>query len=427
MISDPTELLRALNPEPAARAPAVDMLWRRLDADGAIAEEPGDAVGQWRRGPAWASRMLAVGLAAVAIAIGVGAVLVLHYGRTAAGPPVAHGTIPPASRGLVGILGVLRRPQTAADRNLGSDLTRGALILRATVPVMSLARAAGVTVGGRKVVLVPVRPPVGELWPTPGPAGGGSTGLRLALFSGGGGCCSTPAEIEAGQAWSSFGSGAGNYVVLVVPDGVARVTIGLTRRVTVAVHDNVAAFRVPQPVENLGVYPMTWFGPSGKVLKKFAPPHKVVETVTSAVRVQVRVARSDRYCTTPRDERIELCPKSPHGVIRLGGQSSQWLVMFSFDAPRSTPAAGRTYYYFTVDAPEGCPNASQFGEENQAVTMGQRVVLRAAVDQRCPGRGHGTISLMTARSANHFPGQGVARPVGTFAFVIPRVAARTSH
>jgi hypothetical protein len=291
---------------------------------------------------------------------------------------------------------------------------------------MSLVRAAGVTVGGQKVVLVPVRPPVGELWPTSGPAKGGSTGTRLALLSGGGGCCSTPAEIEAGQAWSSFGSAAGNYIVLVVPDGVARVTIGLARPVTSAVHDNVAAFSVPRPVENLGVYPMTWLGPSGKVLKRFAPSPQSVLPVTSNP-VRVRVARSDEYCTTLRGEKIELCPRSTHGLVRLGGPSSQWLVMFSFNAPRSTPAGGRTYYYFTVDAPVGCPNASQFGEENQAVAAGQRVVLWAAVDQRCPGGGHGTISLITAPSANHFPGQGVARPIGSFAFVIPRAAARTSH
>jgi hypothetical protein len=420
MISDPTELLRALDPEPAARAPAIDMLWRRLEADGAIAEAQSDAVPPWRRGPAWVSRTLSVGLAAVAIAIGFGAVLVLHHGRMAAGPPVAQGTIPPASRGLVGILGVLRRPQTAADRNLGSNLTRGRLISRAAVPVMSLSRAADVTVGGQRVVLVPVRPAVGRLWPTPGPAGGGPTGMRLALFSGGGGCCYTPAEIEAGQAWSSFGGAGGNHVVLVVPDGVARVTIGgLARPVTAAVHDNVAAFSVPKPVENLGVYPMTWLGSSGKVLKRFAPHPQGVQPVISS-RVQVRVVRSDRYCTTPRGERVERCPRSSHGLIRLGGQSSQWLVLFSFNAPRSTPAGGRTYYYFTVDAPAGCPNASQFGEENQAVTAGERVVLWAAVDQRCPGRGHGTISLITAQGADHVPGQGVARPIGSFSFVIPR-------
>jgi len=99
-------------------------------------------------------------------------------------------------------------------------------------------------------------------------------------------------------------------------------------------------------------------------------------------------------------------------------------VIFSFKAPRSTLAHGRTYYYFTVDAPAGCPNASQFGEENHAVRVGQRVVLWAAVDQRCPGPGRGTISLITAPSAHHFPGQGVSRPIGSFAFVIPPGAAR---
>jgi hypothetical protein len=36
------------------------------------------------------------------------------------------------------------------------------------------------------------------------------------------------------------------------------------------------------------------------------------------------------------------------------------------------------------------------------------------VDQRCPGPGSGTISLMTAAHANHFRGQGVPRPIGSF-------------
>jgi hypothetical protein len=99
-------------------------------------------------------------------------------------------------------------------------------------------------------------------------------------------------------------------------------------------------------------------------------------------------------------------------------------VIFSFKAPRSTLAHGRTYYYFTVDAPVGCPNASQFGEVNQAVKLGQRVVLWAAVDQRCPGPGHGTISLITAPSAHHVPGQGVSRRIRSFAFVIPPGVAR---
>jgi hypothetical protein len=423
MISDPTELLRALNPEPAATAPEIDVLWRRLEVDGPIADDESDAVAQWRRGPVWASRMLTAGLAAVAVAIGVGAMLVLHH-RTTARPPVAHRTSPSAARGLVGILGVLRRPQTAADRDLGSGLTRGSLSLRAAVPVMSLVRAANATVGGHKVVLVPVRPGVGKLWPTPRPSG---DGMRLALFSGGGGCCLTPAQIEAGQAWSSFGSGSRNYVVMVVPDGVVRVTIGLARPLTAAVHDNVAAFTVPMPVENLGGYRMTWYGPPGEVVKQFAPSPQGVRSVTpSRVQVQVRVARSDQYCTTRRGERIEPCPKSPHGLIRIGGSSSQWLVIFSFSAPRSTPASGRTYYYFTADAPGRCPNASQFGDENQAVEQGQRVVLWAAFDQRCPGRGHGTISMMTALRANHFPGQGAARPIGSFDFVIPRAPARPS-
>jgi hypothetical protein len=79
----------------------------------------------------------------------------------------------------------------------------------------------------------------------------------------------TPAEIEAGQAWSSYGSGSGNYVVIVVPDGVARVRVAFSHPVTAPVHHNVAVFTVAQAVENLGIYNTTWYASSGTIVKRF--------------------------------------------------------------------------------------------------------------------------------------------------------------
>jgi hypothetical protein len=94
-------------------------------------------------------------------------------------------------------------------------------------------------------------------------------------------------------------------------------------------------------------------------------------------------------------------------------------VSFSFHAPSSTVAAGRTYYYFTTDAPGGCPNANQFGEYSEAVHKGQQVVQWSAFDKHCPGAGHGTISLITAPNVRHFPGEGASRPIASFDFTIP--------
>jgi hypothetical protein len=139
--------------------------------------------------------------------------------------------------------------------------------------------------------------------------------------------------------------------------------------------------------------------------------------------VRVRVVRGDRYCTSGRGETLERCPTRSTGLIRLGGLHQQWLVIFSFIAPRPTHVGGRTYYYFTADAPTGqCPNAGQFGEYNADVRTGQRVVLWAAFDKYCPGAGHGTISLITPHKTTSAPGEGTSQRLANFSFTIPQAS-----
>jgi hypothetical protein len=149
------------------------------------------------------------------------------------------------------------------------------------------------------------------------------------------------------------------------------------------------------------------------------PPPRSSVTASGHARVHVRVVQGDRYCTARRAGTLELCPKRPDGLVRLGGPSQQWLVIISFIAPRSTVALGPTYYYFTAKASGGCPTAGQFGEYTPAVHKGRRVVFPAAFDKHCPGPGHGAISLVTSPTARHRPGEGVSRPVASFTFVIP--------
>ena len=138
--------------------------------------------------------------------------------------------------------------------------------------------------------------------------------------------------------------------------------------------------------------------------------------------VRVQVVRGDRHCTSRRGETLERCPTGSRGLIRLGGVSQQWLVIFSFIAPRPTTVGGRTYYYFTADAPGQCPNASQFGD-NADVRTGERVVLWAAFDKNCPGAGRGTISLITRRNGARAPGEGVSQSVASFNFTVPHASS----
>lgn len=142
--------------------------------------------------------------------------------------------------------------------------------------------------------------------------------------------------------------------------------------------------------------------------------------------VSVQVARADRYCTSRAGTTLERCPTRPAGgLIRLGGTYSEWLVMFSFIAPKSTKAGGRTYYYHAVEAPGRCPNARQFGEDNlRRVRHGQRVVLWATFDKNCPGPGYGTISLVTSRHRPSWPGEGAGEPIASFKFTIPHWSSR---
>ena len=113
----------------------------------------------------------------------------------------------------------------------------------------------------------------------------------LGLFdSGGGGCCSRAAGIKAGGDWTSSGPSP-HTLILVVPDGVAKVTVLLSpgpaskpsHAVTANVHGNVAAFLSPYAVENLGVDKMIWRAADGHVIKREA--RALPEVVESRINV----------------------------------------------------------------------------------------------------------------------------------------------
>lgn len=120
------------------------------------------------------------------------------------------------------------------------------------------ARVAAHVRGYPPIVLVPVRPTAG------GP-------LQLATIGGGGGsCCLTASSIQHGTATSTWGgSSTKNYGMIIVPDGVARVTLRIGHTLTAVVRHNVAIFQLPGPIGNLGVYPMAWLSSSGAVIRRF--------------------------------------------------------------------------------------------------------------------------------------------------------------
>jgi hypothetical protein len=163
------------------------------------------------------------------------------------------------------------------------------------------------------------------------------------------------------------------------------------------------------------VSPRTGGGSGPEPVRRSLPP-------VAGRGVDVRVAPADRYCTSRSGATLQRCQARLGGPIRLGGAHQEWLVIFSFVAPRSTVVGGHAYYYYTAEVPGRCPNASQFGEANVNVSRGHRVLLWAAFDKACPGVGRGTISLITRRSSTSAPGVGTSKPVASFRFTVPRAS-----
>jgi hypothetical protein len=105
-------------------------------------------------------------------------------------------------------------------------------------------------------------------------AGSGSPGLLVA-GGGGAGCCATAAVIREQGTWMT--SGPPNRLLMIVPDGVARVTVTLRTgpdpshppTVSGRVADNAVSLGLPFAAETLSGDPITWFGPTGHVVKRF--------------------------------------------------------------------------------------------------------------------------------------------------------------
>ena len=237
---------------------------------------------------------------AAVIAIVLGAVVALGGHRRPA--PTSVPAAPAASpRQLVDILGVLRRPQNAADRRaaLLSLYTRGLAFVG--TPDAALMRYATTTPWGEQLYLVPMNPPSAQEIARLARRAPGSrnqllrmlrdrTETLMVLSAEGAGGAGDAAGIKNGQGIGTEGAGrsfaggsTATRITVVVPDGVAKVRFVFPRQpspaqpgaptyahslsVVARVHGNIAAVQVDRDV-TIGRFAMIWYGPSGRIVKR---------------------------------------------------------------------------------------------------------------------------------------------------------------
>jgi hypothetical protein len=282
------DLIRDANPFPTELpAPPIEPVLRRLDANATV--EPPRAARRLR--PPSFGTVAAVLSTATAVAVAALAIVLLSHGRSphTGTNPHQQAATSAAYRPLTSILGVLRRPQTSADRDpsllrvLDAQAHSRRLAILDGTPVISLVRLATVTPWGAKVFLVPYQPLTPEViskLPAKEREVARAARLGLEILSAGT-TSGVPgvAQLAGGRDVANPASGRSDRYVMVVPDGVAKVALWRStsskahprtthsKPVIVTVHDNVAAFRARAfgfPGREL------WYGPSGKVVKRIA-------------------------------------------------------------------------------------------------------------------------------------------------------------
>ena len=182
------------------------------------------------------------------LTVATSATLALTTASLVVAGPASAGTQPKWSvdtHQLVRELAVLRRPQRAGDLN--ASLLRDANIrVRWIGALMRRVRVAG-----RDVYLVPAQNSV--------------LGPGLAVFSPSGMTCCVSAKVVA-EGGAFLNQGRPLWLLGVVPDGVARVTImAHGRTFTARVTDNTVDLRSRFVNDRQA---MTWYGPRGAVVKR---------------------------------------------------------------------------------------------------------------------------------------------------------------
>jgi hypothetical protein len=301
MPEDLLDRLARANPTPeGSTPPPYDRIYRQIIHTDNLRH--GDAEAPDRRGSrlrhvrsAWT---VAVPVGAVALVVAV-IVLVGHAGTRQSTTPHPRSSdsrleVPRSIRELTSILGVLRRPQTGADRDpkLIRQMRRQSLIFGS--PVLSLMRLATVAPWGQPIYVVPFLPPDKQaLSRVPSLRHAGNIPKTAAVWTypiNPGSSLGVPAEIQGGRyvtnmAWvKGVKQGpAANRWVMVVPDGVAKVALWQAtgsisqhpkrptkpgaKPIIVAVQDNIAAF-IAHGFTGPGQE--VWYGPDGHIVKRIA-------------------------------------------------------------------------------------------------------------------------------------------------------------
>jgi hypothetical protein len=288
MSDDTIEVIRGVNPFPVELpAPAIEPLLARLDAEQTTASRD-------RPRPRYGGLILGACATAVTVAVALAALVLLSHGHPR--QSTNRYSQPSAqARELTSILGVLRRPQTKADRDpaLIRELRRGArnkysLAIEGR-PVLSLMRLATIAPWGQRIYVVPFLAPTEQAKKglprrDQGAAVASTAALTTYPVTAGNG---VRAEIEGGRDIGNgdyaHGEKPGSRWVMVVPDGVAKValwpatgsiaqhprhpTTPGSKPIIVTVHNNIAAFHAPRfhaPGQEI------WYRPNGTIVKRIA-------------------------------------------------------------------------------------------------------------------------------------------------------------
>ncbi len=288
MSDDTIDLIRDVNPFPVELpAPAIEPLLALLDAEQTTAS---------RDRPRRRNGGVILGVCATAVMVAVTLAAIVLLGHEHPRQSASQHPQPSAqARELTSILGVLRRPQTTADRNpaLIRQLRRGARDKYSLAfegrPVLSLMRLATIAPWGQRIYVVPFLAPTEQAkkrLPRKDQRVTAATTAALATYpvTGGNGI---PAEIEGGRDIGNgdfaHGEKPGSRWVMVVPDGVAKVALwpatGSTAQhprhpttpgskpIIVTVNNNIAAFRAPG---FRGLGQEIWYRSNGTIVKRIA-------------------------------------------------------------------------------------------------------------------------------------------------------------